>query len=391
MTEDIANLAALVARFARQTPDAVALAQGHEQISYRDLDGQAAAVAAQLAPFRRDQEDLWALALPRAQMVQVMVSVARLGGAAMPLDPQYPPERLAFMLQDARPRALITTRELVGRFAESRAPVLCLETLQEAAPRPSLPPVPVRPHDPAYLVYTSGSTGVPKGVLVEYVGLATFLRAAQDRGAVRSSSRVAAVASSSFDAAYMETLIALGSGAALVVPQEQVLGGSLLGEFVTEQHVTHVFGPPSALAELDPQSVPGLEVLIAGGEQLPATLARRWSGHATVLNIYGPTETTISVTLNPIEGWTQEQAPPLGAPIEGTDIMLLDDQLGPVADGEAGEMYVAGISLARGYLQRPGLTASRFVASRLVPGQRMYRTGDRARRRPDGQLEFLGI
>jgi amino acid adenylation domain-containing protein len=392
LSDNVADLACLVADAACVTPNSPALVHGGRQISYRELTATALALAHGLAPFARGSEGVWALALPRHRTVLAAVAIAHLGGAVLPLDPHYPAERVHLMLADAEPCCLVTSRALVDRFADTRVPVVTLESLSGSRTDRPLPAKgPSRPHDPAYVVYTSGSTGVPKGVVTEYAGLGPFLRAARAAARVTPDSRVAAVASSSFDAAYMEMLIALGSGAALVVPSEPVLGGSLLGEFVSANRVTHVFGPPSALAQLEPTSVPGLEVLISGGERLPATLACRWRGHSTVLNIYGPTETTISVTLNPIDGWTDtEQAPPLGVPIDGTEILVLDEKLQQVAAGELGEFYIRGDSLGRGYLNRPALTAARFVACPGRPGERMYRTGDFGRRRPDGQLEFVG-
>lgn len=392
MLHDVADLAGLVAAFAVRTPDATALEQDGRTTSYRILHQEAGRTAGLLRAFGQDSEDIWALALPRADLVRVMVAIGRLGGAVMPLDPDYPPERVDFMIRDARPRCVITTHGLASRFARCSVPVITLESLKRShLQRPVSSRTLVRPHDPAYLVYTSGSTGVPKGVLIEHASLGPFLRAARAAARISSHSRIAAVASSSFDASYMETLVALGTGATLVVPATPVLGGSLLEEFLTANNITHVFGPPSALAALEPQSVPGLEVVIAGGEQLSASLARRWSGHSTVLNIYGPTETTIAVTLNPIDAWSDvNYPPPLGFPISGTQVLVLDERLAAVPDGAVGELYILGESLGRGYINRPGLTSASFVACAEAPGTRMYRTGDVGRRGPGGRLEFVG-
>ncbi len=362
---------------ARRTPDAPALAAGDRTVTYAELDARANRLAHWLRAQGVGPEKLVGVLLPRsAEMVVAVLAVHKAGGAYIPVDPEYPQERRDYMLADA-------------------APVL---TLDEGALRQDLsgfpdtdPGVPVEPDHPAYVIYTSGSTGLPKGVVVPHRGAASLAHAQIERFEVTADSRILQFASPSFDAAWWELVMAFSSGATLVVPEEDRLVGKALQTVLADQRVTHVTLPPSVLGALPAgaeSALPELRAVALAGEAVPPELVARWAVDGrVVVNAYGPTESTVCVSMS---GTTDGTVAPIGRPVTNTRVYVLDAALRPVPVGVAGELYAAGAGLARGYANRPGLTAERFVASPFEPGVRMYRTGDLARWRADGQLEYLG-
>ncbi|WP_050507591.1 non-ribosomal peptide synthetase [Streptomyces sp. NRRL B-11253] len=362
---------------ARRTPDAPALVTGDRTVTYAELDARANRLAHWLRAQGVGPEKLVGVLLPRsAEMVVAVLAVHKAGGAYLPVDPEYPQERRDYLLADA-------------------APVL---TLDEGALRQDLsgfpdtdPGVPVEPDHPAYVIYTSGSTGLPKGVVVPHRGAASLAHAQIERFGVTADSRILQFASPSFDAAWWELVMAFSSGATLVVPEEGRLVGKALQTVLADQRVTHVTLPPSVLGALPAgaeSALPELRAVALAGEAVPPELVARWAvGGREVVNAYGPTESTVCVSMS---GTTDGTVAPIGRPVTNTRVYVLDAALRPVPVGVAGELYAAGAGLARGYANRPGLTAERFVASPFEPGARMYRTGDLARWRADGQLEYLG-
>ncbi|MGP3972407.1 AMP-binding protein, partial [Streptomyces sp. 6N223] len=234
------------------------------------------------------------------------------------------------------------------------------------------------PARPAYVIYTSGSTGRPKGVSVTHAGLVGFGETLIGRADVGPGCRVVQLASVSFDASVLEYVMALFAGATLVIPREQRLVGAELAQVLAELRVTHAFVPPSALATLPadaPRVLRGLRCLMVGAEACPPGLVEAWSSGRRVVNAYGPTEVTVAASMSrPLAGGG---VVPIGEPVGDARLYVLDEHLGLVPVGVVGELYVAGSGLARGYLNRSGLTAARFVADPFgVPGSRMYRTGD---------------
>lgn len=399
-------------------PDACAVSCGALRWSYRQLNERANRLARALSARGMGPEELVGVALPSGPLlVLAILAISKAGAAFLPLDPAYPAKRIEYIVGDARPALLLTDAN--GATAQPwTMPVLVLDEQQTGRDKDTGADAesdsdsdsdsdseaanlsdahrshPLTSAHPAYVIYTSGSTGTPKGVTVTHEGLAGLSGAQIEAFGVRSDSRVLQFASPSFDASVSELCMALLSGAtAVFVPGlHDFVGGSFEAVLVRET-VTHVTLPPSVLASLSPdEELPADLTVVVAGESLTADLAARWSGRCRMFNAYGPTEATVCATLSgPLTGNAGNEPPPIGRPIAGTQIFVLDEGLRPLPVGVAGELYLGGAGLARGYLGRPDLTAAGFVACPFGPaGGRMYRTGDRARWRDDGNLEFVG-
>ncbi|MDR3080960.1 MAG: amino acid adenylation domain-containing protein, partial [Streptomyces sp.] len=333
-------------------------------------------------------------------LVVALLAVLKAGGAYLPVDPDYPAERVAFMLEDGAPVCLLTSRgtglpDSVVAAGSGISCVLVDDITGDEAPDGDLANSerlsPLSLTHPAYVIYTSGSTGRPKGVAVTHSGIASLSATQIDRFGVSGTSKVLQFASMSFDAAAWELCMALLSGAALVMAPKEELAPDRLGALCVRHGVTHMTLPPALVSVLSPQDFPQGGVLVVAGEECPREVAARWSAGRTVINAYGPTESTVCVTAGaPLPVHAQPGPVPIGVPVDNTRVYVLDGALQPVPAGVAGELYVAGAGLARGYVGRSALTAERFAACPYgAPGERMYRTGDLVRRRGDGQLEFV--
>ncbi|CUW25653.1 non-ribosomal peptide synthetase [Streptomyces reticuli] len=378
-----ATLPALFERQAARTPDAVALVDGDRERTYADVDRAANRLAHRLLRDGVGPERVVALALPRsAAAVVAQLAVAKAGGAFLPVDPDYPPQRREFMIRDAGAHLVLADPAEVWAADGS-----------DTAPTDADRPTALTPAHPAYVIYTSGSTGTPKGVVVTHRGLASFAAAAAEQYAAGPGDRVLQFASPSFDASVLELCVSLLGGAALVTGEEGPLVGERLAEVLAERRISHTLIPPAALATVPPgtaAALPHLRTLVVGAEACPADLVDTWAPGRRMINSYGPTEATVVATwTGPLTPGTG--TPPIGRPAAGTRVRVLDAALRPVPPGVTGELYLAGPGLARGYLGRPGLTAQRFVADPFgAPGERMYRTGDLVRWTADGRLVFAG-
>ncbi|MQY10999.1 Tyrocidine synthase 3 [Streptomyces sp. RB5] len=391
---------------AARTPDATAVVSGTERLTYAALDARAEHLAALLAERGAGPERFVALALPRsADLVVAVLAVLKTGAAYVPVDPDYPADRIAFTVRDADAALLVTTRETHGRLPAADVPCLLLDDMPPAGPEALPRPRAGGPAHPAYVIYTSGSTGRPKGVVVPHANVLALFDATRRQFSFGPDDVWTLFHSAAFDFSVWELWGPLLYGGTLVVvPYETSRAPGEFLELLVRERVTVLSQTPSAFRELmrADRENPGLGARLAlrqvvfGGEELdPAGLADWYTRHPDdaplLVNMYGITETTVHVTHRPLDAATGGGRSPIGRPIDSLTCRILDADLNLVPPGVTGELYVTGTQLARGYHGRPGLTASRFVADPYgTPGSLMYRTGDLARLRPDGELEYLG-
>ncbi|MEU1212539.1 amino acid adenylation domain-containing protein [Streptomyces sp. NPDC005790] len=388
---------ALFGQRVRLAPDAPAVRDAGTTLTYAELDARAETLARHLAARGIGPEDRIAVALPRTHdLVVALLGVLKAGAAYVPLDPDYPAQRLSYMLDDARPRLLLTTPAIHRGLPDSQVPHLYAGDLTESpAAAPSGAARALLPAHPAYVIYTSGSTGRPKGVVVTHRGAGAMARTQSTRLRVGPGSRVLHMASVSFDAAFWELCMGLLSGACLEIDErDALLPGPTLAALVRERGITHLTLPPAALAVMPPGSVPAGTTMVLAGEACPPALVHAWARDRFLVNAYGPTETTVCATMSTFQHADGPLAPgrtvPIGVPVNGTRVHVLDGRLAPVAPGVVGELYVSGEGVARGYHGRAALTATRFVADPFDrSGGRMYRTGDLVRWTADGELVYV--
>jgi amino acid adenylation domain-containing protein len=378
----------------RRTPDAPAVTFEGTTLTYRELDRRATALAGRLRGLGVERGTLVGLYVGRSlDMLVALLGVLKAGGAYVPLDPAYPEDRLRFMLTDGRVRVLVTQPALRSQLPQHEATVVVLEAdgLEASATEPLAQ---VRPADLAYVIYTSGSTGRPKGVQIPHGAVVNFLHAMGREPGLAASDVLLSVTTLSFDIAVLELLLPLVVGARVeIVSSEVAADGFLLAEALRASGATVMQATPATwrmLVEAGWPGQPGLRML-CGGEALPRSLAEELLARGGELwNLYGPTETTVWSTIARVQAGDDPVS--IGRPIANTRIYLLDRRGQPVPIGVPGELCIGGAGVAHGYLNRPELTAERFVEDRWggQPGARLYRTGDLARYRADGRLEYLG-
>ncbi|HJP91741.1 MAG TPA: amino acid adenylation domain-containing protein [Pyrinomonadaceae bacterium] len=376
------------------TPESVAVSFQGGQLTYRELNTRANQLARSLRRLGVGPETLVAICMERsAEMVVAVLGVLKAGGAYVPLDHSYPQDRLSFMLDDSRAAVLLTQQALLRDLPESKALTLCIDRDWDLIKGESTenPARITTARNLAYLIYTSGSTGRPKGVMIEHRGVLNLAAAQIKRFEIQPSSRVLQFASFSFDASVSEFFTALFAGATLVLEtQNALMPGPEFAELMRSRGITVVTLPPSILAALEPESLPDLRTIVTAGEVCSKELVSRWQAGRRFINAYGPTESTVCATMgNCVDA---DQKPSIGRPIDNVRIYLLDEQMHPVPVGVAGELHIAYDGLARGYINRPELSAEKFIPNPFEneAGGRLYRTGDRARYLPDGQIDFLG-
>jgi amino acid adenylation domain-containing protein len=384
---------------AERTPDALAVASGNAQLTYRELNCRANQLANYLAANGVGPGVLGAVCLERSiEMVVAMLGILKAGGAYVPLDPSYPAARLRFMLDDAQAPVLVTRRAFRDRFLPASSRTLCIDSdwgLIAAESSDGNPQGRVTAGNLAYVIYTSGSTGQPKGVEIRHSSLMNLVSWHQRVYEVTSADRTSQVAGPAFDAAAWELWPNLAAGASVHIADEQLVADpSAMLAWLAERAITICFLPTllaeSVLQNPWPSASP-LRVLLTGGDALhsgsPANLPFKLQNH------YGPTENTVVTTWAPVPGSQHGgAAPPIGRPISNVQVYVLDGYLQPVPIGVPGELYIGGEGLARGYHNRPELTAEKFIRNPVngTGGSRLYKTGDLVRYRPGGDLEFLG-
>ena len=399
----VACLNELFSAQVERSPDAPAVTFEGTTISYRELDVRANALAHRLRDLGVGPDVLVALCFERSiEMVIAIVGALKAGGAYVPLDPQYPTERLAYILEDTQAPVLLTHESLLDRLPPHQAVVLCVGSdVEDGERRLEPPPSQSRPEDLAYVIYTSGSTGRPKGVQVEHRNVARLFSATDPWFKFSPADTWLLFHSYAFDFSVWELWGPLLHGGRLVVcPYWTTRSPQLLAELLVDERVTVMNATPSLfLTALDDLLAVSddlrLRVVVFGGEALRPLALRPWfrrfgEGGPKLVNMYGITETTVHVTYRPIQAADSErEISPIGGPIPDLSLYVLDSRLEHVPPGVPGELFVGGAGVARGYLNRPELTTERFLPNPFGEG-RLYRTGDRARRRADGEVEFLG-
>jgi amino acid adenylation domain-containing protein len=374
--------------------DAIAVAADKETLTYRELNCRANQLAHYLRSLGVGPERLVGICLHRSvEWIVAVLGIFKAGGAYLPLDPDYPTARLAFLTEDAHPSLIVTNGEMLDRLSRLEARIVCLDREQQAIARESQenPDSGVTTANLAYVIYTSGSTGRPKGVMVEHRGLVNMATAQNRYYDLRSGSRLLHFGSTSFDGTGGQIARALSAGATLQLAANEIsLDGARLVQLVRDSGVTHVGMAPSALAILPAEELPAVQVIGVGGDVCPLELAGRWAPGRRFFNFYGPTEATVIATHFECEAGDPTVL--IGRPIANMQVYLLDAHLQPLPIGLPGELCIGGVGLARGYLNRPDLTAEKFIPNPFSakPGARLYQTGDLARYRPDGNIEFLG-
>ncbi len=387
-------------------PNAIAIVSEQGNLTYKELNQQANHLGQTLRQMGVQTDSLVGLCLERsAQMVIGILGILKAGGAYVPIDPDYPRERLQFILSDTQVSVLLTQSRLVASLPSCPSNILCLDQLDLPAEETFLDQnrgnETITPDHLAYVIYTSGSTGIPKGVLLSHRSLCNVVEAQQQLLSPSPNSRILQFSSLSFDASIFEIALALGSGSQLYIPPKSAqLPGMALVHFLQDNSITHALLTPAVLAVLPVAELPALQVLITGGEACSSQVVDRWAANRRFFNAYGPTETTIWATIANLHSGDNPLI--IGHPLPNTQVYILDTNLNPVPVGIPGELYIGGAGLARGYLNRPELTLESFIdypeRSSLLPlkgsqtegSKRLYKTGDRARYLNDGRIEFLG-
>jgi aspartate racemase len=395
----------LVAEQAARTPDAIAVVHGERQLTFQELNERANQLADYMRKRGVGKDAPVGVCLKRSvELTVALLGVMKSGGACLPLDPDYPSERIAYMLEDSQARVWITQPGLLSQPGNAKPEVVHLSSdwkILEGCSREN--PAPFDAHSLAYVIYTSGSTGKPRGVMLEHAGLVNHHLAAIDLYGLSDSDRTLQFSSLSFDIAVEEIFPTWIAGGTVVLRTADLpLAGSGFLRWIRQREITVLDLPTAYWHELVREltesgaSLPdSLRLLIVGGEKASATAFASWlkcgGGRVRWVNTYGPTEASIIVSSHePDPAQPVPENLPIGKAIANTQLYILDESRNAVPNGATGELYVGGPGVARGYLGRPELTAEKFVADPFTSGSRMYKTGDLVLRRPDGNIEFIG-
>jgi amino acid adenylation domain-containing protein len=385
----------LVEQQAINHPQTSAILFEDHVLTYSQLDQKANQLAWYLRGKQVGKNDIIGISMERSpEMIIAILGTMKSGAAYLPLDPSYPQDRLAFMMSDADISVLITKSQLLDWLPAYSSDLICMDQDWEkiAAHPAEKPPVDVGPEDLAYVIYTSGSTGNPKGALLNHRGLCNLTAVQKEAFQIDTASRVLQFSPYSFDASVWEIFMALANGGTLcLAPQEILASAPDLVKLLREQRISNITIPPSILRSLPETALPDLQTVIAAGEACTEDLVRRWSSGRQFFNAYGPTETTVCASMYLCRG-DERGNPPIGKPINNTQLYVLDKGLNPVPVGINGELYIGGVSLARGYLNREDMTSEKFIPNPFSQdsNSRLYKTGDLVRFLEDGNIEFIG-
>ncbi|MFB7813503.1 amino acid adenylation domain-containing protein [Paenibacillus chitinolyticus] len=382
----------LIEEQAARVPDATAVVYEQERLTYRELNERANRLARTLRGAGVQPDQLVGLMAGRSLEIAVgILAVLKAGGAYVPIDPEYPEERIRYLLEDSGAKLLLTQRRLLDRVPFKGTVLTLDDDSSYSGDGTNLEPV-NGPEHLAYVIYTSGTTGKPKGVMLEHHGLVSLKNMFRDTLGITEKDRVVQFASLSFDASCWEVFKALFFGAALYIPTaETILDNRSFQRYMHENGITAAILPPTYAAYLNPDHMPDLQKLITGGSAVSAEFVQQWKDKVRYFNAYGPTEASIVTSVwTACTGDIGLKSVPIGRPIQNHRIYILNDYRQPVPVGVEGELCIAGVGLARGYFNRPELTAEKFVDNPFSPGERMYRTGDLAKWLPDGNIEYRG-
>ncbi|MEC5271177.1 non-ribosomal peptide synthetase [Caldifermentibacillus hisashii] len=379
----------------QETPDAIAVVFNDNSLTYKQLNDRANRLAHFLLEKGIDPEEPVGICLGKSlEMIIAILGVLKSGAAYVPLDPEYPSERLEYMLNDAQISHVITGKEYSSKLNDYTSQIYITgqnDVLKDYSKEN--PNVITSPDQLAYIIYTSGSTGNPKGVMIEHRGVTNLATQQIDFQKITAESRVIQFASFSFDASVFEIFSTFMAGASLYIGEkEEILPGPDLTGFLNKHKITHATLPPTALVWLEEKELPYLEVIVSAGSACTLELAREWSKNKTFINGYGPTETTVCATYFQCDPSLDLPSVPIGRPVPNTEVYILDQNLQPVPTGVVGELYIGGKGLARGYINNTKLTKESFISHTFRNGKRirLYKTGDLVRYLPDGNIEYIG-
>ena len=379
------------------SPDNRAVVFNNRSITFNELNEKSNQLANYLIKKGIKPDQLIGICIERSiEMIISVLAVLKAGGAYVPIDYSYPSERIHYIISNAELSTILTLHSYSKRLSENGAKHIYIDIELEEISKQSVENIHenVFPENLVYAIYTSGSTGNPKGVLLTHKGLMNLVYAQIQRFQISSASRILQFASFSFDASVSEIFTSLLSGAELhLIRNEELLSGMTILNKIKNEKITNCTLPPSVLKVLSKEELPNLEVVVSAGETCSKEIVLTWANGRKFINAYGPTESTVCATCNEIKTIPDSNLIPIGRPVDNVKIYILDNYLKPVPIGLPGELYIGGLGLARGYQNRPDLTAERFLPNPFTnseEGERMYKSGDLAKFLPDGRIEFLG-
>ena len=367
----------------------------NQEITYSQLNKRANKLANLLISENIFTEDKVAICLERSlDLTTSIIATLKAGGAFLPVDPDYPDDRIRYMLEDSDSKFIITTENLLSKLNPADdVKVILLDKITLDNQSDENLNLNILPENLAYVIYTSGSTGRPKGTMLTHKGLCNLANVQKKAFGIDNQSKVMQFSSLSFDASVWETVMAMLNGATLQLTTKDVVSsGEELSKLIESEKITTITLPPSVLSVLHYKELPELKTIITAGEPVANELVNKWGSNSNFFNAYGPTETTVCASMFLCNEKTYPKGPPIGKPIDNFRLYVLDRNLNLLPEGIPGELCIGGVGLARGYLHKPDLTADKFIPDPFSnsKGKRLYRTGDLVRYLPDGNIEFIG-